>query len=80
VYEPDCVSIGSYRFHFFSREEGKMHVHVISPEGEAKFWIEPGVSPAGCAGFDERQVSQLHRLVEEHKGEIVRAWQNHFGL
>jgi len=45
-----------------------------------KFWIEPSVSLAGYTGFDERQVNQLHRLVEEHKGEITRAWQNHFGL
>jgi len=29
----------SYRFYFFSREEARMHVHVISPGGEAKFLV-----------------------------------------
>ena len=41
---PTVFRIGNYRFYFFSREEEKTHVHVISPEGEAKFWIEPIVS------------------------------------
>lgn len=30
-----------YRFFFFSREETRMHVHVGSAEGEAKFWLKP---------------------------------------
>ena len=30
-----------YRFHFFSREESRMHVHVLSGQGEAKYWLEP---------------------------------------
>lgn len=30
-----------YRFFFFSREEPRMHVHVVSGDGEAKFWLEP---------------------------------------
>ena len=35
-----------YRFYFFSREELRMHVHVISADGEAKFWLEPELSLA----------------------------------
>ncbi len=27
------------RFFFFSREETRRHVHIRSPEGEAKFWL-----------------------------------------
>ncbi|MBM3434955.1 MAG: DUF4160 domain-containing protein [Bacteroidetes bacterium] len=40
---PTVFKIGKYRFFFFSREELRKHIHVISPEGEAKFWIEPEV-------------------------------------
>lgn len=57
-----------------------MPVHVISPEGEAKFGIEPTVSLASSTGFDHRQLTQLQKLVEEHKSEIVRAWKDHFRL
>ena len=45
--------IGSFRFYFFSREEEKMHVHVVSPEGEAKFRIEPELALASYTGFNE---------------------------
>jgi len=34
-----------------------MHVHVISPAGEAKFWIEPIVSLATFVGFSKRQLA-----------------------
>jgi len=37
---PTVFKTKSYRFFFFSREEKRMHIHVISPNGEAKFWIE----------------------------------------
>jgi hypothetical protein len=32
-----------YRFFFFSREEVRMHVHVVSGDGEAKSWLEPEI-------------------------------------
>jgi len=34
------------RFFLFSREETRMHVHVNSSEGEAKFWLEPQIELA----------------------------------
>jgi len=35
-----------YRFHFFSREETRMHVHASCADGEAKFWLEPEIELA----------------------------------
>ena len=32
-----------FRFFFFSREEMRIHIHVESGRGEAKFWLEPEV-------------------------------------
>lgn len=37
---------GPFRFFFFSREEQRLHVHVQSPDGEVKFWIEPQIELA----------------------------------
>lgn len=34
------------RFFFFSREEERMHVHVISGDGEAKYWLDPKIEIA----------------------------------
>ncbi|NUN08239.1 MAG: DUF4160 domain-containing protein [Ignavibacteriaceae bacterium] len=35
---PPVFIKGNYRFHFFSKEESRIHIHVVSPDGEAKFW------------------------------------------
>jgi hypothetical protein len=40
-----------FRFHFFSREETRMHVHVSCGNGEAKFWLEPDIELARNAGL-----------------------------
>ncbi len=44
---------GPYRFYFFSREETRMHIHVVSNEGEAKYWIEPEVELARSHGLSK---------------------------
>ncbi len=43
---PTIYREGPYRFFFNSREETRMHVHVESSEGNAKFWLEPIVALA----------------------------------
>jgi hypothetical protein len=39
-----------YRFFFFSREETRKHIHVVSPKDEAKIWIEPEIEISGFIG------------------------------
>jgi len=75
---PTVFRAGNYRFYFFSREEERIHVHVVSPDGEAKFWIEPIVALGGYSGLSKRQLAYLQKLVEEHKNEIIKAWKKHF--
>jgi hypothetical protein len=36
----------NYRFFVNSREETRRHVHVQTPDGEAKFWLEPEIQLA----------------------------------
>ncbi len=68
----------SYRFFFFSREESRMHVHISSPDGEAKFWIKPVVALADYSGFSDRQLKELEKLVKKHEKEIEKIWNKHF--
>jgi hypothetical protein len=56
-----------------------MHVHVYCERGEAKFWLEPAIELAQNSGLSARQVRVVTMLIEEHKDEIRRAWQTHFG-
>jgi hypothetical protein len=68
-----------YRFYFLSNEESRIHVHVTGENGEAKFWVEPIISLATYFGLNSQMLYEIQSLVEEHKIEIIDAWQKHFG-
>ncbi len=67
-----------YRFFFFSREENRMHVHVVSGDGEAKFWLEPKVVLAKNYNYSKPQLKEIESLVEVHYNELISAWRRHF--
>jgi hypothetical protein len=67
-----------YRFFFFSREEERMHIHVYCADGEAKFWLEPELEVAQVYGVSQKQVREIHKLIEEHEDDITNAWNRHF--
>jgi hypothetical protein len=46
---------------------------------EARFWLEPIVSLAVYHGLISRKLNDIQKLIEEHKNEIIEAWQRHFG-
>jgi hypothetical protein len=54
-------------------------VHVASPQGEAKLWLDPDITLCRNHGLTARQVSVIRRLIVEHESEIRKAWQAHFG-
>jgi hypothetical protein len=75
---PTVFRYRHYRFYFFSREEPRVHVHVISPDGEAKFWLEPQVELAVANGLGATELNELLRIVEERQDEIREHWRRHF--
>ncbi len=74
---PTIMKIGSYRFFFNSNEESRMHVHIQTPEGVAKFWLEPIVALADSYRLDQRTLRELAKLVEENADAFRNAWLNH---
>lgn len=68
-----------YRFFFFSREETRPHVHVYSPDGEAKFWLEPRLELARNYRFTKVQLREIQIIIEGHVDELRTAWNHHFG-
>ena len=75
---PTIFRYRNYRFYFFSREESRMHVHVISPDGEAKFWLEQKIELAVNKGLGATELNELKQIVEERQNEIRDHWQRHF--
>ncbi len=56
-----------------------MHVHVVSGEGEAKFWLLPEIQLATSFGYRREQLKEIESLIEGHYHELTSAWQQHFG-
>ena len=68
-----------YRFFFFSREEQRIHVHVLSADGEAKFWLEPEIELAKNHRLSRKQLKHIETIIEAHFDELIGAWRQHFG-
>ena len=76
---PTVFKEKGYRFYFFSREESRMHVHVMCENGEAKFWLEPDIELARNSRLSRMQLREIEQIVEAHGDEIKAAWKKHFG-
>jgi hypothetical protein len=72
---PTVFRYKNAKFYFFSREESRMHIHVLTPDGEAKFWMEPDIELATTIKLKAKELNRLKKIVEEHRDEIIRTWQ-----
>jgi len=68
-----------FRFFFLSREEPRLHIHVQSGDGEAKFWLHPQIELAANYGMRQDKLRIIEQLIKEHRDEIQDAWKLHFG-
>lgn len=68
-----------FRFFFFSREEPRIHVHVMSERGEAKYWLEPQVELAKNHQLSRSDLREIEQIIEAHLHELRTAWRTHFG-
>ena len=72
---PTVLRIGSYRFHFFSDEGHEpAHIHVRTPEGECKFWLEPNIGLARNRGIRPSDLRRIEQLVFEHHTNLLKAF------
>lgn len=55
-----------------------MHIHIICPEGEAKFWLEPTVELSVNCNLSSQKLSEIEKIVKEYEDEFKRAWQQFF--
>lgn len=76
---PTVLREKGYRFFFFSREEARMHVHVVCADGEAKYWLEPQLELAQNHHLSRVQLKEIEQLIEVHYDELKDAWKEHFG-
>ena len=77
---PTIHKQGPYRFFFNSREETRMHVHVMTPDpdGTAKFWLEPLIALADYHNLNPRELRLLEEIVRERQDDFIQAWRRYF--
>lgn len=75
---PTVFVVKKYRFFFNSREEKRMHIHVASADGTAKFWVEPIVSLADYYKMSSKELKEIQTITEEKQNEIINHWKKHF--
>ena len=75
---PTVLCIGRFRFHFYSDERLEPpHVHVRTPEGECKFWLEPVIRLASNRGVRSHELRQIERLVFENETLLRNSFHEH---
>ncbi len=75
---PTILRVAGFRFFFFSNERGEpAHIHVDQAERYAKFWLAD-VALAESRGFRSGELTELRRLVFEHRIQFQEAWDGHF--
>lgn len=64
---PTILRIGSFRFHFYSDEGNEPpHIHVETPDGECKFWLEP-IRLARNKNVQPKVIRAIEKLVFEYQ-------------
>lgn len=55
-----------------------MHIHIETPEREAKFWLEPLISLSESHHLKQPALRDIEQIVEEQQGKFRNEWRNYF--
>jgi hypothetical protein len=76
---PTALRQGPYRLFFHASDQvEREHVHVEMEGNIASYWLEP-VRLQHSGGFRGGELRKIEHLVEEHRLQLVRAWDEFFG-
>ena len=73
---PTFLKFKSYRFYVNNREESRKHIHVQTPDGELKIWLEPEVKIDKIYNVKPKEVREILQIVKEHKNEFIKNGKN----
>lgn len=76
---PTVIHVKAFKLYFYSNERLRCHVHVRHKSGiEASVWLDD-LSIKKTSG-DSRIDKACIDLAKKYKGQIVIAWNEHFGV
>jgi hypothetical protein len=75
---PTVLRDGPYRCFFYAGDrEEPPHVHVERDVNVAKFWLDP-VRLSGSGGFRSAELGRIQKLIEDHREDLLRSWNEFF--
>ncbi len=75
---PTVLRVGPYRCFFYAGESDEPpHIHVERDDAIAKFWLDP-VRLQNSGGFNRQEINRIQQIVEEHREQLLRSWDEHF--
>lgn len=75
---PTVMKSGTFRFHFYSDEGNEPpHIHVATPDGECKFWLDP-VRLSRNRGVAPEEIRQIERIVFEKEDFLKEKFNAYF--
>jgi hypothetical protein len=78
---PVVFRTDGFKFLFYGNEGNPrepVHIHVKMGRDEAKFWLSPNVALAFNRGLNRPTLNRAQRLVEAHRHDFERAWNDFF--
>jgi diadenosine tetraphosphate (Ap4A) HIT family hydrolase len=75
---PTVYRENGYRYFFFSKEEERIHIHIVSGDGEAKFWLKPEIDLAKNYNYSAKQLKEIESVIKKHYDEFINEWKKHF--
>jgi hypothetical protein len=76
---PTILRIGPYRIFFVSLDFPEPpHVHVQREKMAAKFWLDP-LSLERSGGFRPHELTDIAKILEEHRDFLLERWNEYFG-
>jgi hypothetical protein len=75
---PTVMVVDGFRFHFFSNEGPRAHVHVVHGDGSAKIWLDD-LSFANWDNLTGSERRRILKITEENRAKLLDAWNEFFG-
>ncbi len=75
---PTVMVVDGFRFHFFSNEGPRAHIHVARGDGSAKVWLDD-LSFAGWDNLTGSERRRILKITEENRAKLLEAWNEFFG-
>lgn len=78
---PTVMRIANLRFYFYSKEEGRPHIHVGNASGtkvpEMKIWLDT-LEVARLKGFSRKAERDILKFVKDHEELFLGKWEEFF--